>query len=805
MSRIGVFLCECGRRIAPRIDLPRLQELVGGDLLVNHVQVEPFTCLNPGIEAVRQAVEEHKLDRVVVAGCEARIMLKKFEQALEPCGLDQGQIDMVNLRGHVAAVNDLTPEQAAAKAAKLIAASVAGLDALVPSAKEKVVMQGPVMILGGGIATYTAAQELLRRGVETIIAMNTDEYQDELRMLHEHYPGERHYYERIEAIMAEVESSPLIKRISVGELTGLTGRTGNYTVTFAMPDESVPRMYQAGAIIACLDGQMLNQGNDFGHDGRNVICHTEAEEMIWTLGAPVGRVVFWINDYESKQEDFVYLSARSAWSMARYMREHEPRCQATIMYNDRMQIPLSAGERKLGRELGITWVPYDGGLRPTVQAGFLNYLSPQDHTEYEMPWDKLILSPRRSLGMETNRVAKVLGIKHKEGQFLEVKHSKVRPEMVGRDESFLAGSARYPCDLHEALRQGRRAGIKTAEMMEEARQGRLYAPRMVCVVDPKRCIGCGLCNEICDCGGIESPTKLGPSVVRHVDPMVCTGGGTCAAACPYHALTLQNNTTAQREARVAALARSLAPGEVMAFGCAWGGLAAADNAGVKAMASDPRMHLLRVSCIGQLDPSVMARAFLEGAPGLLLLGCPPEDCHHSYGVDHTWSRVTLIRKLLALCGIDRRRIALAHVDLNRPEQYIDSVASFVRLVEQLGPLPSDAESREKLQGLYDTVNNDRVRWVLGASLRRPWEEVYPGDQRHALAYDQDMLNVVREEFTKVRLFSLLQGRTAPMAINDLALALKEDEAFLVPNLRELVSEGIISRVHRDGVAHYAVR
>lgn len=804
MSRVGVFLCECGRRIAPQVDLKQLQDEVSKNPLVANCQIEPFSCLSPGLAVLKAAVEEHKLDRVVVAGCEARVILKKFEQALEPAGLEAGQIDVVNLRGHVAAVNDLSPEAAASKAAKLIGASVAGLDALTPTAKEKVEMQGPVMILGGGIATYAAAQELLRRNIATTIAMYTDEYQDELRMIHEHYPGERHYYDRLEAMMREVEESPLIKRISVGELVGLTGRTGNYSVSFKMGDE-MPRILQAGAIIACLDGQMLNQGNNFGHDGRNVICHTEAEEMIWTLGVPSGKVVFWLNDFESGQDDFAYLSARSAWSMARYMREHEPRCQVIIMYNQKLSIPLSAGERKLGRELGITWVPYDGELRPTVQAGFLNYLSPEDHTEYEMPWDKLILSPRRSVGLETNRIAHVLGIKHKEGEFLEVKHSKVRPEMVGRDETFLAGSARYPCDLHETLRQGRRAGARTADMMAQAEAGELYAPRMVCVVDPSRCIGCGLCNEICDCGGIEPPAKLGPSVVRHVDPMVCTGGGTCAAACPYHALTLLNNTTAQREARATALARSLAPGEIMGWGCGWGGLAAADNAGIKGLKSDPRMHLLRVSCIGQLDPSVMARAFLEGAPGVLLLGCPPEDCHHSFGVDHTWSRVTLIRKLLTVCGIDRRRIAMAHVDLNNPQQYIQAVNSFAELIAKLGPIPKDPETREKLQGMYDTVNNDRVRWVLGASLRRPWEEVYPGDQRHALAYDQDMVAVVREEYTKARLVSTLQGKPEPLGIGELAALLKEDEARLVPNLREMVSEGVITRVHKDGVAHYTMR
>jgi len=124
-----------------------------------------------------------------------------------------------------------------------------------------------------------------------------------------------------------------------------------------------------------------------------------------------------------------------------------------------------------------------------------------------------------------------------------------------------------------------------------------------------------------------------------VDPWSAPGR-TCAAACPHHALILQNNTNLQREAQVAALAQSLAEGEVMAYGCVWGGLAAADHAGLKGLTYDPRLYLLRVGCIGQLDPSVLARAFMEGANGLILIGCPPDDCHHSYGLDHTWSRST---------------------------------------------------------------------------------------------------------------------------------------------------------------------
>ncbi len=804
-DKVGVFLCQCGRRIAPLVDLESLRQDLAASGEVEYVGVESFPCLAPGLEEMKRRIAEHGLTRLVVAGCEARIMLKKLERELAVTGLEEGQIDVVNLRGHVAQVHDLPPEAMAKKGFKLIAAAVAGLRALDSPPKEKVEWKGPVMILGGGIASYAAAQELSRRKIDCIMAAATDEWEDEIRMLHEHYPGERHYYDRMEHILREVDESPFVRTIVVGTLTELTGRTGDFMVTFSDLGGELPLVHQAGAIIACLDGQMLNQGSDFGHDGVNVVCHTEMEEIFWTLGIPEGNLVFWINDFEARQGDFAYLSARSAWSMGRYMREHSPNSAVTILYNQKMSIPLSAGERRLSRQLGIEWIPYDSDLRPTVQSGFVTFCQPESHIEQELAWDKLILSPRRSVGREVTEAARVLGMEVGERQFLQKEHAKVRPEMQGREETYLAGSARYPCDLHEALRQGRRAAAATAELVEKARAGELYAPRMVCVVDQSKCIGCGLCKEICDCGGIEPVKGPGGGIPRHVDPLVCTGGGTCAAACPYHALTLQNNTLAQREARIVSLARALEPGEVLAFGCYWGGLAAADNAGVKGMKYHPGMYMMRVSCIGQLDPSVMARAFMEGAPGLLLIGCPPEECHHSYGLDHTWSRVNLIKKLLYLSGFERERIALAHSDLNQPGEYIRTVEAFIESIGRLGPIEPSPENLEKLRGIYDTVNNPRVRWVVGAALRRPWEEVYPGNQRNALAFDKDLMGILSEENIKVRLARVLSEKKQPLGFGELADSIKGDQDLIRSGLHEMVAEGVIGRLHKDGVAQYIMR
>ncbi|MBI4763319.1 MAG: methyl-viologen-reducing hydrogenase subunit delta, partial [Deltaproteobacteria bacterium] len=432
--KIGVFLCKCDGRIDSKVELDALLRLVKEDPEVSYAEILPFACTAPGLARLKEAVREKGVNRIVVGGCEARILLGKIEKEMMKEGFFEGQVDMVNLRDHVAAVHNLSPEELAVKGAKLIRAATSGLAALELTPQERISFKGPVMILGGGIATYAAAQELLRRKIDCIIAVQTDDYEDEIRMLHEHYPGERHYYDRLRKIMEEVSESPFIRRITVGELSGLKGRTGQYTVTFSNEDNGgPPRTYEAGAIIACLDGQMLNQGSNFGHDGKTVICHTETEEMIWVHGVPPGKIVFWINDYESGTPEFAYLSARCAWSMARFMAEKRKDVDITMFYNHQMAVPLSAEERRVSRQLKIRWIPFDGALRPTVQVNYLTYCDPKDHLEYELPWDKLILSPKRSLGVEVTRVARVLGLDCEEGKFLEVKQEKVRPEQVGRE------------------------------------------------------------------------------------------------------------------------------------------------------------------------------------------------------------------------------------------------------------------------------------------------------------------------------------------------------------------------------------
>ena len=803
-AKIGVFLCQCGDHIEPLIDLDALAKEIQHQDHVTHCEIFPFPCMKPGVENISHQVAQKGLNRIIIAGCEGRLMINKFAEELRLLDIHKEQIDMVNLRGHVAAVSDLSPRDKARKAAKLINASIAEMAAMSPTTQTLAHIAGPVMIIGNGAAAFTAARELSRNGIDFFLSVKSKDPDNILRNVHHAYPGEREYYDRFKAIVKEAVESPKATILPPGRLIRLSGVTGNYTLTFKTDDGDLPQKYKAGAIIACLDAQLEAPGPEFGHERQSVMTQPEMEDYIWQNGSPAGHIIFWINDYETNQVDFAQLSAKSAWNMARHIRIHSVKSQVIILYNQMMPIPLSASERAENRKLGIVWIPYDNAVRPTIQTDYLTFCSTTDHVEHELEWDQVVLSPVRNLGGESQRTARLLGLIHKEGRFITGHHARVRPEMVGREETYLAGSARYPCDLHEALNQGQKAGQKTAQMLKKAAQGQLYVPRVVCMVDPDKCIGCGQCQELCDCGGIGVDEGSGGGLPRIVDPMVCTGGGTCAAACPYHALVLQNNSNDQREARVAALSRQMAGDEIVAIGCVWGGLPAADNAGKKGLQYDPRIHILGVPCVGQIDPCIMARAFLEGTPGLILVGCLPEECHHSFGVDHAWCRVNVLKKLLTLAGFNRQRIALAHADLNKPQEFIKTVESFTQTIAMLGPIDRTPYNLEKLQTIYDlTKYNTRVRHLLSASLRRPTENSYRGDQRHALDYDQDFMAVIEEEFLQQRLLRLLQDQNQPQRLQDLAISLNEDEIQVADCLWNLVTDGTINLSHENTEALYS--
>jgi heterodisulfide reductase subunit A2 len=793
---LGIFLCTCGTKIGGRINLAEVKEQLGREPGVRHCSLHSYLCQGPGLAALTEQVQTQGLNRVILGACSDRIMKKKFAAALKPLGLMAPQIDMINLKDHVAAVHEDRAAVLTRKAAALLAGSVGSLQSLEPYAPQLADFQGPALILGGGISGFATARELAHKGMASLIFSSARQPEDVLQGLSVTYPGSRIYFKDLEAMLAEVFASPLVELAPDRPVEYVVGQVGDYRVGLQQNPHGVSEM-TGSAIVLALDREYAGEeGWAMGGAGR-VINQLELEDRLTQKQVNPGSMVFWVNHREEgrlAQE----LSAAAAWHTSQWLAREYPQVAPTVLYPADISLPVSGGDLVEASRRGIRLHSYNPEIHPVVKSGYMSYVNPQDHLEHEVGWDTLVVSalPGRP-GLKAQELMRVLPIFSHNGGSLKKGPMALKPDQRPVESLILTGSALKLCDLDEALAQGKNAAREVLHLREKARQGSLASPLVVVTVDQDLCEGCGLCNEICTCGGVENVAAGNGATPRHVSPFTCDGGGSCAAACPYEAMKLLNNSSQQLEARIRAILANLQGNEILAFVCSWGGQGAAELAAVKGLSYSSRVYLIPVNCLGSIDPTILSMAFLNGANGILLAGCPPNaSCHYGYGVDHTWHRVYLMKKLLAMCGIDRQRLALGYVDVDEPAGFVRMAESFLDNLDKLGPAESSEEQHKKLLAAHATMHRPRVRWVLGVSLRRPSEQDFPGDQYNVVDFDDSMQDVLREEFLAARILgTLTTGALNPPAI---AQALGEPTTAVTPVLNELLHDNRIVRQRWEG-------
>lgn len=163
--KTGVFICDCGRRIADVLDMEQLVKEVGDLPGVSVVRREVYGCSRAGLEDIKRAIEEHGINRVIVAGCTPRTHEHLFKKALEESGLGGSQLEMVNIREQCAAVHVDDRAGATCKAVDLTRMGVAKAALLGREDKIRAEVSPTVLVIGGGIAGLTAALSVAKGGV----------------------------------------------------------------------------------------------------------------------------------------------------------------------------------------------------------------------------------------------------------------------------------------------------------------------------------------------------------------------------------------------------------------------------------------------------------------------------------------------------------------------------------------------------------------------------------------------------------------------------------------------------------------
>ena len=232
------------------------------------------------------------------------------------------------------------------------------------------------------------------------------------------------------------------------------------------------------------------------------------------------------------------------------------------------------------------------------------------------------------------------------------------------------------CDPLDGQSTGAAAAIKMVGWLDQLTD----RPKPTAAsVDPHRCRACKTCIEVCELG---APQLIGEELQRHswIDPMICSGCASCAAQCPSGAITAGYSTDEQLEAMLTAVLKGddlNIKQKAIVFTCNWSAYQGLETAGRNHASYAPWIYPIKVMCMGRLNPGIILKAFNLGAKGVLLLGCPPDECHYEFGSRRAEETFDLTRKLMQLLGHSDKRLVMDWVAAGNEETWVTKLQTFV--------------------------------------------------------------------------------------------------------------------------------
>lgn len=135
--------------------------------------------------------------------------------------------------------------------------------------------------------------------------------------------------------------------------------------------------------------------------------------------------------------------------------------------------------------------------------------------------------------------------------------------------------------------------------------------------------------------------------------------------------------------------------KIVGFLCMWCSYAGADLAGTSRLTYPPDIHIIKVPCTGRMDPLFVVKALTNGADGVLVSGCHPNDCHYREGNFYARRRLELLKHFLPFMGIEEGRFQYVWVSASEGERWREIVTAFVAKIRELknGYRNSDSQTQ----------------------------------------------------------------------------------------------------------------
>ncbi len=558
--RIGVFVCHCGINIGGVVDVPAVVEYATKLPGVVYAEDNLYTCSQDTQEQIKDMIEEHHLNRVIVASCTPRTHEPLFQNTVREAGVNPYLFEMTNIRDQCSWVHMHEPVKATEKAKDLVRMVVAKAYLLEPLKRMPLEVNKSALVVGGGLSGMTAALEIADQGYMVHLVERATDLGGNLRKVkfildpksQDHFLDT---HEKLEEIIDRVQKNDKIILHTNSKIKSIGGFVGNFISV--VEDNGQEEEIKHGAIVIATGANEFKPEDFLYGQHDHVITQLELEEILAgergagsrepngselsPLSSDLQNIqnIVMIQCVGSRNKERPYCSrvcCTNAIKNALKLKELNPNVNIYILYRDiRTYGFREEFYRKSSEAGGVFFIRYEEDQPPElVKNGKKLQLSLTDpvlEDKITLDPDLVVLSTAIIPNEDNEELAKMLKVPmSKDGFFLEA-HMKLRPVDFATDGVFLCGLAHSPKFIDEAISQAEGAAARACIVLS---QDVIEAEGTVATVNEAMCRGCGMCIEVCPFNAIEFKefNWFGHKLeVASVNEVLCKGCGSCTASC----------------------------------------------------------------------------------------------------------------------------------------------------------------------------------------------------------------------------------------------------------------------------------
>ncbi len=552
--RIGVFVCHCGINIGGVVRVPEVIEYAKTLEGVVYVDENLYTCSQDTQEKIKKAIQEHQLNRVVVASCSPRTHEPLFQETVRETGLNKYLFEMTNIRDQCSWVHMHQPTEATEKAKELLRMAISKSRLLQPLKEPVVEVTKKGLVIGGGLSGMAAALALARQGFECALIEREAELGGNLRHIYSTIEG-NDPQKLLRETIEEAKSNPRIQVFTKTELKNLSGYVGNFKSLLSV--DGTEQEYDHGIVIVAVGAKESTPTEYLYGQDKRVLTQRELEEKIALRKEEVRRcrsiaMIQCVGSRTPERPNCSRICCSVAVKNALKVKEINPEARIAILYRDLRTYGLMERYYTQARKAGIEFIQYEPDAKPSlwIEDGSIK-LRVRDRIlgeEIDLQPDLVALASA-IVPHDNTALAKMLKVPlTADGFFLEA-HMKLRPVDFATDGIFLAGLAHFPKTISESISQAEAAVARATAAIAK---GYVTVLPTISEVDQNRCVGCGLCELLCPFSAIRV-TETGKGSKAETIAASCKGCGICSASCPQKAITIHHFTDDQLSAQIEAL------------------------------------------------------------------------------------------------------------------------------------------------------------------------------------------------------------------------------------------------------------